>query len=296
MNEMDLLARFRDEVPAAVSPHAEALFTTGMNSERPVIPAPRPSHGQRSRMFTPIAAGLAAAAVAASVVVGTVLTGGSAPSGPATLTVKLLADRAAAAALTGPPVSAGQWVYLKEMWETPTGPGHAEQKITQVQWQTADGSKTDTGGGHLITVTQGTSQPRYSQLSALPASPAALDRYFERLEYPGTNATQANKDVAAFSIIEGILVRYVTPPGLTAELYQALADIPTVRVNPQVRDIAGRAGVAFVLPATSQSMILEIILNPASYSFMAQAGWQGSQFTEEAILQQALVKGPGVRP
>jgi hypothetical protein len=43
-------------------------------------------------------------------------------------------------------------------------------------------------------------------------------------------------------------------------------------------------------------MILEIILNPASYSFMAQAGWQGSQFTEEAILQKALVTGPGVRP
>ena len=44
------------------------------------------------------------------------------------------------------------------------------------------------------------------------------------------------------------------------------------------------------------AVVLEIILNPASYSFMAQAGWQGSQFTEEAILQKALVTGPGVRP
>jgi hypothetical protein len=294
MNEMDLLARFRDEVPPAISPQAEALFTTGMNSERPVIPASRPSRVQRSRrkamMFTPIAAGLAAAAVAIAM-----LTGGSAPARPAVLTVKLLADRAAAAALIGPQVSAGQWVYLKEIWESPTGHDHAEQEITQVQWQTADGSKTYVGG-NLITLTPSTAQLKYSQLSTLPASPAALDRYFERLEYPGTKATQANKDVAAFSAIEGILVRYVTPPGLTAELYRALADIPTVRVNPRVRDIAGRTGVAFVLPATAQSMILEIILNPTSYSFMAQAGWQGSQFTEEAILQKALVTGPGVRP
>jgi hypothetical protein len=39
--------------------------------------------------------------------------GGRPQPGAAALTVKLLADRAAAAALTGPDIAPGQWVYEK---------------------------------------------------------------------------------------------------------------------------------------------------------------------------------------
>jgi len=44
MNEMDLLTRFRAEVPLGVSPHAEELFHAGIHdhsTERPVVPPPR---------------------------------------------------------------------------------------------------------------------------------------------------------------------------------------------------------------------------------------------------------------
>ena len=45
MNEMDLLTRFRDEVPLRVSPHAEYLFRTAidkdLSNERPVVSPPR---------------------------------------------------------------------------------------------------------------------------------------------------------------------------------------------------------------------------------------------------------------
>ena len=63
MNEMDLLTRFRAEVPLGVSPHAEELFRAGMtdhSTERPVVPR---SRNLFARLRTPwrlaIAAGVA---------------------------------------------------------------------------------------------------------------------------------------------------------------------------------------------------------------------------------------------
>ena len=97
MNEMDLLTRFRAEVPLGVSPHAEELFDAGIHdhsAERPVVRAPRNLFARirmpwRVAIATGLAAGLAVGLVAAIQ-----------PSGPPpVLTAKLLADRAAAAAL-----------------------------------------------------------------------------------------------------------------------------------------------------------------------------------------------------
>jgi hypothetical protein len=50
-----------------------------------------------------------------------------------------------------------------------------------------------------------------------------------------------------------MLMNYVLPPKLEAEVYQALAAIPAVTVDSHVAAIDGRAGVAFVLPPTRQS-------------------------------------------
>jgi hypothetical protein len=84
-------------------------------------------------------------------------------------------------------------------------------------------------------------------------------------------------------------------------LYRALGDIPTIQVKSHVTDVAGRAGVAFVLPETSQSANLEIILDASDYSYLAQAAWEPSNgspnsaipFTETALLKTTLVSGPG---
>jgi len=72
-------------------------------------------------------------------------------------------------------------------------------------------------------------------------------------------------------------------------------------VKSHVTDVAGRAGVAFVLPETSQSANLEIILDASDYSYLAQAAWEPSNgspnsaipFTETALLKTTLVSGPG---
>jgi hypothetical protein len=295
MNEMDLLTRFRAEVPLGVSPHAEELFHAGIHdhsTERPVVPPPRNLFARiRMPWRLAIAAGLAA-----GLAVG--LVAAIQPSGPPpVLTAKLLANRAAAAALARPTVPPGQWVYRETVTYMASPQKRFPAKLTQGSWSTADGTLQyqagtwgSVGGPSL-----------YGKLGSLPSDPIALDQYLAKLSYPNANATQVNKDVADFSTIEELLADVILPPSLNAELYRALGDIPTIQVKSHITDIAGRAGVAFVLPETSQSANLEIILDASDYSYLAQAAWEPSNgspnsaipFTETALLKTTLVSGPG---
>jgi len=305
MNEMDLLTRFRAEVPLGVSPHAEELFRAGMTdhpTERRVAPPPRHLLARvRMPWRLAIAAGLTAG-LAAGLLIAVQPSRPPAPtavqpSSSPRLTVKLLADRASAAALAGPTVPAGQWVYRLTVTYTASPPRGVPAKITQGNWSTADGSLSynpgswGTSPGHAL----------YSELGSLPRNPIALDRYLAKLSYPNANATQVNKDVADFGTIEELLSNDILPPSLNAELYQALGDIPTIQVKTHITDVDGRAGVAFVLPETSQSANLEIILDASDYGYLAQAAWEPSNgspnsaipFTETAVLKTTLVSGPG---
>jgi hypothetical protein len=320
MDDLDLLTKLRAEVPlAAPSPRAEQLFRTGLaeiqSSERTRSsrPAARRFSGLRGRWGllaprTAVAVGLAAA-VTAGILIAVLLSGQPSTVPPAqasgkAMSAQLLADLAAKAVQSGPSVKPGQWVYREVMFYPPP-------PLTEGTWTTADGTKQYVGGGMSTTDTS----PKYSQLGSLPKDPAALDAYLAHLSYPNPDATKANKDVADFSTIETMLLNYVLPPALTAELYHALADIPTITARTDVTDIDGRSGVAFVLPATPQSVNLEIILSSTDYRMLAQAAWGNGgpikpqvvngtvigeagpvAFNEQAILSEALVSGPGVLP
>jgi len=129
----------------------------------------------------------------------------------------------------------------------------------------------------------------YSKLGSLPRDPAKLDAYFVGLDPVKTD----NKSVVAFSQIKQMLFGMVLPPSLEAEMFHALALIPMVQVKDHVTDIAGRAGVAFVLPETVQSEQQEIILNASTYHLLAQGSWinpsQSAPDVETAILTEYLV-------
>src|SRR4029077_9874799 len=150
---------------------------------------------QRRILIRAGAAAAAAAAVAAAIVVAVL------PSAPVVLTAKLLADRASAAALTQPTVSPGQWVYRVVEWNRPHAPKGVRDMGTEAGWETADGGLTY-GDNYSVGVDVGDNIPSYSELGSLPASPAALDAYLARLVYPGSNPTQVQKGLAAFSVIE----------------------------------------------------------------------------------------------
>jgi hypothetical protein len=322
MDDLDLLTKLRAEVPlAAPSPRAEQLFRTGLadiqSSERTRLSrrAARRFSGLRGRwgLLTPrtaVAIGLAAAITAGILIAvlpsGQPSTVPPAQAGGKAMSAQLLADLAAKAVQSGPSVQPGQWVYRKEMFY----PGY----LTEGTWTTADGTKDYVGNTADGEGTTDTS-PKYSQLGSLPKDPAALDAYLAHLSYPNPDATKANKDVADFSTIDAMLSTYVLPPALTAELYHALADIPTITARTDVTDIDGRSGVAFVLPATPQSVNSEIILNSTDYRMLADASWGNGGptkrhvvngifigesgpvlFNEMAILSEAFVSGPGVLP
>ncbi len=245
-------------------------------------------HRQRRMVIRAGAAAATAAAVAAAVIVVAAL-----PSAPAVLTAKLLADRASAAALTQPTVSPGQWVYRVVEWNNP-GTRNGGPKInTEAGWETADGGVTY-GDNYSVGVDVGDNIPSYSELGSLPASPAALDAYLARVVYPDSNPTPTQAGLAAFSVIEDMLINYVLPPALEAEVYQALAVIPAIEVDSHVTAIDGQAGVAFVLPPTPQSEKLEIVLDASNYSFLAQASWDNdSSFNETAVVRMVIVGAPG---
>ena len=205
------------------------------------------------------------------------------------LTVQLVADRAAAAALASPAVPAGGWVY--EVTEAslpfpmrPRLPAGAPTPVVRHGWMTADGTLNYDAG--LI----GNPIFPYGKLGSLPRDPAKLDAYFVSRDPAKTD----NKSVVDFSQIRSMLFGMVLPPPLEAEMFHALALIPTVQVSDHVKDIAGRAGVAFVLPQTRQSVKQEIILDASDYHLLAQGDWGGdssrpSPDIETAILKEYLV-------
>jgi hypothetical protein len=155
--------------------------------------------------------------------------------------------------------------------------------------------------------------------TSLPADPHAL------LAYLGTH-TRAFGDVmfqpvapsgpspafpvklttpeAQFESIAWMLNTYVMSPRLTAELYQAVSDIPGVRIDQAARDVAGRPGVAFTISrgpshrfAPTAGAQLAIILDPHSYAFDGVT-WliPHSPVSGVAITRQVAVSGPGVLP
>jgi hypothetical protein len=228
-----------------------------------------------------------------------------APAQPVALTAKLLAGRAATAALSGPDVRPGQWVYRKIGF----GPGG---KVSEV-WATADDlAQASYIQGTLLTCSwpsmchpakiggqsfgmawPGTHEISYADLSSLPADPRAL---ISRLERICTANGNDGRYCHAFALIGELFSAYLMPPALTAELFQALGDIPGVTVVRNAVDPAGRHGVAFRLPTSPSGAYDEIILDPRSYQFMGMDSSSAAAPERTAVLALAPVAGPGIRP
>jgi hypothetical protein len=263
--------------------------------------------------------------MAAAVAVTLAVPGGApAHRGAATPFAKELAYRVASVAAARPYVRPGQWVYTKAKYINPFWSG------TFQGWTTADGTRST--GTHLTGPDKGkwffmpcpgwakgrhgscqawTDAPgqlalipvTYAGLKSLPRSPATLDRYLARLPLRGWGPAPRRE----FDIISALLFAYVMPPALTAELYQALGDIPGVTVDRHAVDVAGRDGIGFQITTRTQNaagVVVQLILNPKTYEVMGQQSFDTEQRRPSvprhvygsAILKTALVSGPGIRP
>jgi hypothetical protein len=325
---MDLLSRMREEVPLGVSPHAEQLFRTALldsdNPDRATWP-----HRRRGARVTwrPVFVLSLAAAAATAVAVTVLPSPGQAPgahqaaSGPAARgqvppakaasPVQLLAARAAAAALSGPNVTPGQWVYREtEMTEEA---GKLVKSGSEELWSTADDNSEasyyngklgiyyrDRNNNGVMGALDFFPVPlRYRSLGSLPAQPAAL---VKRLAAAGVSAktgepvgcSQSGTSCTAFLVVSELLSSYVMPPATTAKLYRALGAVPGVKVVPNVV-MAGQRCTGFRIPLTGG--YLELLINSSTYQFVGSRGlFPGQTDSASVVTRQALVSGPGVRP
>jgi hypothetical protein len=336
MDEMTLLEEFRavvappDDV-TLVRARARMLDGAVPGQGSRGVPWLRPA-GRRGKLaLTGVAA---TATIAAASVALAAHGGGPSRPGAASPVVRELAYRAAAAAGAQPDVKPGQWVYWQEKAYSSPDSGPAPNVTFEV-WTTADaanaaylskgkvaffpcgqpGPKPDSGcqsigqpvivhsdDGDFISGLSGKIPVPYAGLSSLPSSPLALDRYLAGLHLPGWGPAP----VREFEVIKELLTTYVMPPGLTAELYRALGNIPGVTVDQHAVDVAGRRGIGFgiTLPAAQGGVTDELILDPKTFGLMGQqltlgraAGAQAGQvLSGTAILKTALVSGPGILP
>jgi hypothetical protein len=284
--------------------------------------------------WRPAAAAGLAAALAAGALTAVAVTSGPAARAPQVVTVADLANLAAAAAARQPAVRPGQWVYRQTelsgfhapflTWAT------ADDQTEAALTQDTHG-KVVVCRCELLWVHS--SHPRllpaklrkhspaifhvlsYQELLSAPSTPRALLAAIHRGElrwhqvpaHPGRGWTALSIAQEPFQDIADMLSNYVPPPAVTANLYRALAFIPGVRVVRNAVDAAGQHGIGLLLPGHQlprYRMATEIILNPRSHQIMgSQTEWwpprrtgKPQWFNRSALLSQALVSGPGVRP
>jgi len=200
------------------------------------------------------------------------------------------------------------------MYGSPAGPASAAGHAVESMWFTAAGQQGYVGGGAPMELPVFPAVS-YARVGALPADPAALEKYLADAGWRNEFVTGeqvspegGNLNASAFDQITAMLWLYTMPSKLTAELYHALADVPGVTVDEQATDPAGRPGVAFVLPpADGYPYRLELVLNGSDDRLTGlqqwfvgrvagQTGVHTIPIAQLALLRTAFVARPGVLP
>lgn len=286
MDELDLLNRFRDEVPAQVDLRAEEQRLAA------AMIAPQKAPEKRvSRVRVGFALAAACAMSVTFVAVAKVRAPSDAPQVSLLERAALVAERT-----TATDVRPDQWFYVKESMDGGTFEF----------WSRMDGKKSaiKENDGELRTGPgeKGPTNPAKTQLEvdALPSDPDALLAHFRTLsrELFPLSICQPNcppdraQDVKAFGAI-GWYLKYgpIIPPEKAAGMYRALAKIPGVTVTENDTDSAGRKGVGVVLDL-GQAGKGTYILDPADYHYM------GVKTPEMGItlLTSGVVNEPGQLP
>jgi hypothetical protein len=229
------------------------------------------------------------------------------------MTVAELAVRAVAAALAGPDVGPGQWVYRRNA--VVAVPAQADHPVVVERWFTADGT---TGAAYVDGELEvgpwawpvgpggesrraGLSEPHisFAALASLPDEPGELVELLANTPVPRDDP--AYNAGHAFEMIAELFQRFLMPPVATARVFRALAAIPGVTAHEDAADAAGNHGVGFLL-AEGAGGNQEILVSPRTYRF------QGYQFLDSgrdlrsgsawgmAVLCEEMVSDPGVRP
>ncbi|MFC9972488.1 CU044_5270 family protein [Spirillospora sp. NPDC127200] len=317
MDEMKMVAEFRDKVPAIEADAAQEA------RRRLRAEAAGPSRSREPRPWvwrSAAVAGLTAALVV-GVTVAQNVGGDHEPGGPARpgvlpglpvaqAEVARIARQArtAAEANPGAPLTPGTWTYVKDTIREGDGAaiGPRSKQTTRETWYTADGTRrADVGDdgkvrervpaadGPVDALGPG-SVPKPAFLIGAPADPAGMrarvyaevDRIIamrERGELRSITGIDPSggRDQVAFELIAQVLRAYYVPPRQEAALYGTLAYVKGVRVLAESRDALGRRGQAFYV-TDPQSIRHEIIFDPVSYRYLGSRNIFTRDYVEKA--------------
>ncbi|MFD5554915.1 CU044_5270 family protein [Streptomyces sp. NPDC127068] len=225
------------------------------------------SRPRRSPWLRPVLIGAAAAAVAAGVLVA--LPSGGAEDATANEAAALLEDIALVAAKGDVPddIRDDQYVYIKSVVGYTSQELGKKAKLDPVHdreiWFAVDGTRPgllveDNRNGRieLEADTPGIpSNTNYKNLKTLPTDPDAMLKWLYKNKQ-GDN----QKDEQVFTFVGDLVRESLVPPAQAAALYRAVAKVPDVDVVKDVKDAAGRTGIAVVRdegPAAQRQLIFD---------------------------------------
>jgi len=131
----------------------------------------------------------------------------------------------------------------------------------------------------------------FQQVKRLPQYPQPL---LAKLNTYKTGCGDAATDCNAVNVAANVLTGYGNYPSLNATWFYALADVPGVSVH-HITNAAGQKDIAFTFPARDGVTAILINARQLNAGTIQYDGYvrDGQQ---TLVLDQALVRGPGVRP
>ncbi|MEV6149926.1 CU044_5270 family protein [Nonomuraea sp. NPDC052129] len=212
-----------------------------------------------------------------------------------------------------------QWVYIETRIQ---GPDQADPSVvltpgtplkTRVDraWTRADGKVVAMfEDGKLVRSSTGGAMPPvdYASVAALPTDPDALLAWMYGNLGGGL---QEQRHARAYLLLGSLLNNNLVPPAQEAAVYQAMAKIPGVTVNPDAVDVAGRPALA-VGYVEDGWLSHEILLDRTTYTYLGARDIAIADFNYPGADPRLVKKGridallvrlaigitdkPGVRP
>ncbi|MBT2229223.1 CU044_5270 family protein [Nonomuraea sp. NEAU-A123] len=234
---------------------------------------------------------------------------------------QVLLHKAAAAARDRPFTAPrpDQWIYMETRHQGVGNPAPGQVQTPETprkptvdrSWTRADGKVLVTfEGGKMVRSPTGGGMPptSFAKVAALPTDPDALLTWL----YGNMGDHGEKRDVIAYRMLGSLLGNNLVPPAQEAAVYQAMAKIPGVTVNPDAVDVAGRPALAvgsiedgwvgheILLDRTTYTYLGERAVAIADFSYITQDTFyaikKGTIMTLAVRLATGITDKPGVRP
>jgi hypothetical protein len=168
-----------------------------------------------------------------------------------------------------------QYVYTRVILEETRADGRgASERFIDENWRSVDDSRPSrvSERGRVWTAPpHASSWPprRYADLEGLPTDPAALrGAVVESFGGPGKSAA-VDDETTYLGLMMLLRAAAVMPPGLQAAAFEALSEIPGVRVSDDAVDVHGRHGIGITRrPIDPSGMDWQLVLDRDTYDYL----------------------------